>query len=209
MANVWRRFWTCLAETVAPPLFYPLASWPVPKSISEANLAHNRARDISGALVTSQRAGPAAQMRYARTECRRTGCGALAVYNALTLLGQTPSLSEVIHLLERRRSAACGGRMGTHPYTLGGALRAFGVRTKRFWRVSALEDAMDEGSAAILAIWNDRNDIMRGAHFFAVRRAAEGFTACNREAPNARGASLADVLGQGRLITAYLLRPLA
>jgi len=202
------RFLTYLGGAVLPRLFYPLASWPVRGRVSAENFACNRAHDISRVPVRSQRAPEVMHMRYARTSCSKTGCGAIAVYNALTVLGLAVSLAEILYQMEHRRFAACGGRFGTNPFALGRVLALYPVRARRFRRMETLAGVMETGDAAILVIWNDRHRLSRGAHFFAVQRTTEGFTAHNR-AGTAESGILAEILGPGRFITAYLVQTLA
>lgn len=154
--------------------------------------------------IFSQRACGVAPLRYARTRCGETGCGAVAVYNALWLLGAHPSLASVIHRMECSRCPAWGGRLGTGPRSLSRVLRIFGADFRRTQKLSALAGSLAEGDIAILAIWNDAADVRRGAHFFTVQRTLTGFVAYNREASPCAGTP-EEIVGRGRLITAYCI----
>ena len=183
---------------------YLLTCWPVRRRTSAENFSLNQARDIKGAFVSSQKSEQAAGLRYGHTACGRTGCGGIAIYNALTALGLRVSLAEVLYQLERRRCAAAGGRLGTHPFRLRRVLNLYPVRARRVYRMESLEEEMRAVDAAIVAIWNDRSHPLRGAHFFALRRSAAEFEALNREGIPACG-TLAEIVGRGRFITGCLL----
>lgn len=201
------RFLRALCAAVGPRLFYPLACRPVPKRAAAEHFVYNHARDVSRVPVRSQRAPGVAQMRYARTHCGETGCGAVAVYNALTALGLAVSLAEIVYQMERRAFAACGGRLGSHPFRLEKVLTLYPVRVRRIGRTDTLTAAMRTGDTAILVIWNDRERLRSGAHFFAIQRTAAEYTAYNREGV-AESGTLPEILGRGQLITAYLVQTL-
>lgn len=198
--------WADISAAAIARIFFALTSCPVRRGLSAQNLVVNRRNDWIGRPVLSQRAPCAAGLRYGRTPFSRTGCGAAAIYNALTLAGLSVSLASILYQLERRRCVSCGGSMGTHPYTVGKVLALYPVQVRRLGTLQALETAAKTGDTAVLAVWNDRRRPWRGAHFFAVQRTNGGFAAYNREAAPANGA-LSDILGRGRLITAYLIRP--
>lgn len=198
--------WNALLQLLLPHVYYPLLSRRLDAQASARNLRENQRQDISGRVIPSQSAAEIARFRYAGTAASDTGCGAIAAYNALTVLGRRASLAEVIHRVERARGVMRGGRHGANPYALGAVLRGYGAAVRRVRRLRALERVLEPGDAAILMIWNDRADIFRGAHFFTVQKTAEGYAVHNREARMPGTASLEDIVAGGRFITGYWVR---
>ncbi len=195
-----------LAQWLALAVFYPLAAWPVGRWRSQQNLAQNRPRDIAGPPVLQQMAPETRWLCCGATTAGFAGCGPISVYNTLILLGRSASLAEVIHRFERSRALALGGRAGTDPRAVGRILRLYGLACRRVHSAAALENALLPGGAAVLLIWNERDRIAGGAHYFAVQKSPDGgFTCCNhhpRQAP-----SLAGLIGGGRFAAGFVVEP--
>lgn len=91
------------------------------------------------------------------------GCGWMAAYNLLHLLGRCADWREVVRGM--RFCTLLLGLLGTDPFALRRYLRRRGVRTKVFFRPSRAAAAAD-GHSGILMYWHGR-----GAHFTAFQPA--------------------------------------
>ena len=73
--------------------------------------------------------------------------------------------------------------------------------------VAALDESLQVGDTAILTIWNNKNDITKGAHFFAVKKTEDGFETYNQETDqNIYQEPLEGVLANGNFITGYAIK---
>ena len=71
-------------------------------------------------LIYGQCNSPIAQLCYGRTRqtVAKTGCGAVAVYNALVLSGKNAVFEDVLREMERLRMPWMFGLFGTKPFAL-------------------------------------------------------------------------------------------
>ena len=149
-----------------------------------------------GELILNQAQIPKEQWRYGLRSSAKTGCGWIALYNALILLGEEPNPEALIRDLEKQLPLI-HGNVGT--FCLGPALllKKYGYSvnicsdTQRF-------DALVRKSDAAILFYYWRKGLHLGAHFVALHAAASGFigynTYTNSVSPDPYGKSLAQYL---------------
>ena len=149
-----------------------------------------------GELILNQTQIPKEQWRYGLRSSAKTGCGWIALYNALILLGEEPNPEALIRDLEKQLPLI-HGNVGT--FCLGPALllKKYGYSvnicsdTQRF-------DALVRKSDAAILFYYWRKCLHFGAHFVALQAAASGFigynTYTNSVSPDPYGKSLAQYL---------------
>ena len=72
-------------------------------------------------------------------------------------------------------------------------------------KVDELDAHMKPGDLAILAVWNNRNNLLEGAHFFTVQKLEDGYQTYNAgQIHNTR--TLEDAIAKGRLIKGYRIK---
>ena len=196
------------AQKIGPPIFYMVTSQQAPDPVAQNNYKTNKQHDITGTIINNQNVASIADFQYGDTSADGTGCGPISAYNALTALGLEPSLATVINQLEKGPNLSLGAHAGTNPYNLGDVLSQYDVDYQKKSSVAALDESLQVGDTAILNIWNDKNDIMRGAHFFAVKKTEDGFEVYNNggESIDKPPKSLEGVLANGNFITGYVIK---
>lgn len=149
-----------------------------------------------GELILNQTQIPKEQWRYGLRSSAKTGCGWIALYNALILLGEEPNPEALIRDLEKQLPLI-HGNVGT--FCLGPALllKKYGYSvnicsdTQRFGALVRKSDA-----AILFYYW--RKGLHLGAHFVALQAAASGFigynTYTNSVSPDSYGNSLTQYL---------------
>jgi hypothetical protein len=192
-----------LLENIGAPLFYRTVKRRYSDEKSRANLSANKEHDITGKLIRQQNTGEIEAFHYGECSAKHSGCAPISIYNALTLLGKDPSFAKVISQAEGRAGLALKGKAGTNPYGIGKVLDEYGLKYSRYSSLSELESRMKVGDVAVMAVWNNREDIRGGAHFFAIDRKEDGYHGYN--GPVAQAATLPQVLGKANLITSYLI----
>ena len=149
-----------------------------------------------GELIYNQTHIPEEKWRYGFRPSAKTGCGWIALYNALILLGEEPNPEALIRDLEKQLPLI-HGNVGT--FCLGPALllKKYGYSvnicsdTQRF-------DALVRKSDAAILFYYWRKGLHLGAHFVALQAAASGFigynTYTNSVSPDSYGNSLTQYL---------------
>lgn len=211
-ARLWGALGKVLNEILQKCLFalIPLCSRRVSARRSRENHAHNAAHDIAGRIIFDQNTPEIKAFRFGKNHAAAAGCGPIAVYNALLLTGRPCAFSDVLWQMEQKRGAVRNGRWGANPAAIARVLPLYGAQPRHCARPEALADAMENGDAAIVMTWNDKDDLRRGAHFFAVLKTAAGYEAYNRfsgqEMPFTR-AQFSEILANGRYLSGYILSP--
>jgi len=105
------------------------------------------------------------------------GCGAIATFNALSLLGLKPSLAEIVRFYERK-GILFYGLMGVNPVAVGKYLKSLGIRWKRYTKVGDFMADFTPGKSGILLYWWGNKKGL-GAHYVAVEPLAQGIRVYN------------------------------
>ena len=149
-------------------------------------------------LIYNQNRIPREQWRYGLRSSAKTGCGWIALYNALVLLGEEPDPQQLIRACERQ-VPLINGNAGTILFSPGLLLKRWGYAV----RISALPEQFDrlcrQSDAAIL-FYYWREGFRLGAHFVALHHTDRGFlgynTYSNSSGPDVYGQSLEAFLRQ-------------
>lgn len=158
-------------------------------------------------LIYCQRDIPKEQWRYGFRSSAATGCGWIATYNALRLMGYKTSPEKLIRYYERQLPLI-NGNAGT--FILGPALffkqQGFPVEHTA---VRERFDRLAEESDVCILFYRWRREWKPGAHFVAVHRTEEGFigynTYRNSTGPDHYGSSLEGFLKRKKYFGAVLI----
>ena len=158
-------------------------------------------------LIYNQRAIPAEQWRYGFRSSAATGCGWIATYNALRLLGYRVNIDELIVWFERQLPLIHGNTGTTF---LAPALRFFrwGFPVKLVLNKKKFDAAAREADVCLL-FYRWRWGWKLGAHFVALHHRDGGFvgynTFKNSTGPDRYGPSLQGFLKKQRFFTPVLI----
>ena len=157
-------------------------------------------------LIFCQRDIPRDEWRYGFRTSAATGCGWVAVHNALILMGEKSQPETIIRHLERQVPLLHGnaGTLALGPYWY---FRSRGFRTKHTACCDRFDDALKEaGTGVLFYYW--RNKWRFGAHFVAVQYREGKFwgynTYKNSTGPDFYGHSLEDFLKKRKYFGAVL-----
>ncbi len=143
-------------------------------------------------LIYNQRRIPKEQWRYGMRSSAATGCGWIATYNALRLMGYRAEPEALIRFYERQLPLI-HGNCGTT--TLGPALamRHFGFPVEVVFRRDKFDQAAKNSDVSIV-FYHWRKKWKLGAHFVTVRHDREKFigynTYRNSQGPDLWGESM-------------------
>ena len=144
------------------------------------NYLENSKKDITERMIHGQGVDDAGNLKYGFASMSHSGCEIIGTYNALQLLGQSPSLATLIYQYEISGAKMGGGYLGTNPFQAFGVLRQYDVSYSEYTHTDDLEQAMEDGDVAMVSIWNKSGDITSGLHTFTVQKVNGEFVVYNR-----------------------------
>ena len=150
---------------------------------------------------------PKAQWRYGFRSSAATGCGWIATYNALRLLGYQTDIEALIHYYEWQLPLI-HGNAGTSFWGPALCFRNWGFPVEVCFKRSQFDTVANRSDACIL-FYRWHNKCRLGAHFVALHKFPEGFTGyntyCNSTGPDRYGASLEQFLKNKNYFGAILI----
>ena len=124
----------------------------------------------AASFMENQNSPEMTKLKYARSDMTRSGCGLIAVYNALTYFGEKASLPDLIDQAERKGAMVAGAKLGTSPVSLMRILRENGFTAEVGYTREADNRILSEYTAAILMFMNNRGRPGEGLHFVFLSR---------------------------------------
>ena len=158
-------------------------------------------------LIYNQRSIPKEQWRYGFRSSAATGCGWIATYNALRLLGYKTDIQELIRYYEWQLPLI-HGNAGTSFWAPAACFKHWGfpveasVDPRKF-------DALAKRSDVCILFYHWRKGCRFGAHFVALHQTDQGFvgynTYRNSKGPDPFGPSLEDFMKERKYFGCFLM----
>lgn len=167
-------------------------------------IASTAAGQIRGAL-NGQLALPFAGEKLGLGTYGKNGCGIIAVYNALQLLGCPQPLGEIGAAFVRHHRLLFGGLGGTAPRCIAAFFRERQIPCAGSFSCRRLTEDCGEGSVIVFTVMNARHPF-RGFHTMAARKDFGGFTVYNvgpNDSGSRRCSSLRDAFPGGVFVRGY------
>ena len=158
-------------------------------------------------LIYNQRDIPRDKWRYGFRSSAATGCGWIATYNALRLLGCRTDIEELIRYYEYQLPLI-HGNAGTSFWGPALCFRSWGFPVEVCLKPSRFDALADRSDACILFYrWHSSYEL--GAHFVALHKTGDGFTGYNTyrnsTGPDRYGPSLEAFLREKKYFGAILI----
>lgn len=158
-------------------------------------------------LIYNQRDIPKDELRYGFRSSAATGCGWIATYNALRLMGYRAEPEALIRYYERQLPLL-HGNAGTSFWGPAVRFKQWGFPVEVIADRSRFDETAKNADACIL-FYHWRRDWKLGAHFVALHHTQKGFvgynTYKNSKGPDRYGESLQDFLKQRKYFGAVLI----
>ena len=158
-------------------------------------------------LIYNQRQIPKDQWRYGLRSSATVGCGWIATYNALRMLGYKTDIEQLIRYFEWQLPLI-HGNAGTAFWAPAVCFRKWGFPLEISADLREF-DAIAGRSDACILFYRWRRGCKLGAHFVALQRTENGFTGCNTyrdsTGPDDYGESLSGFLKEKKFFGAILL----
>ena len=158
-------------------------------------------------LIYNQREIPKEQWRYGFRSSAAVGCGWIATYNALRLMGYRTDIEELIRYYERQLPLI-HGNTGTSFWGPAVCFRHWGFPVEVCGERKKFDGVVERSDVCIL-FYHWRKDWKMGAHFVALHRTERGIvgynTYRNSKGPDAYGDSLQKFLDERKYFGAVLI----
>ena len=158
-------------------------------------------------LIYCQRQIPRAELRYGLRSSAATGCGWIATYNALRLLGKRVKKESLIRYYERQLPLI-HGNAGTSIWGPALCFHQWGFPVKMTAKRGEFDDLAKKSDVCIL-FYRWHRKIKFGAHFVTLRRTETGFrgynTFKNSQGPDNWGESIDGFLKKQKYYGAVLI----
>ena len=128
-------------------------------------------------LIYNQRDIPKEQWRYGFRSSAATGCGWIATYNALRLMGYKTNIEELIRYYEWQLPLL-HGNTGTSFWGPAVCFRQWNFPVELCFKRDQF-DALAERSDVCILFYHWRKDWKMGGHFVALHRTEAGYTGYN------------------------------
>ncbi len=158
-------------------------------------------------LIFNQHQIPKNQLRYGLRASAAVGCGWIATYNALALMGYCAEPQDLIRFYEHQLPLI-HGTFGTSFWGPAACLRQWGFPVRVVLHREQFDEAAKNAPVCILFYrWHDRHRL--GAHFVALQHTEQGFVGYNTYrssvGPDCYGASLESFLRRKKYFGAVLI----
>lgn len=158
-------------------------------------------------MIYCQKDIPKDKLRYGFRSSAATGCGWIAVYNALRIMKYSPTPQMIIRYFEKQLPLI-NGNTGTFILSPAMFFKRFGFPVTVTSRRSDYDRIVQHSDAAILYFWW-RKGAKIGAHFVAVQKTEKGFvgynTYNNSKGPDYYGKSLDEFIGRKKYFGTMLI----
>lgn len=158
-------------------------------------------------LIFNQNHIPKEQWRYGFRSSAATGCGWIATYNALHLMGYHAEPEQLIRMYEKMLPLV-HGNTGTNAFAPALCFKKWGFPVELVIRREKFDQAAKDSDVCIL-FYHWKREWKLGAHFVALRHTANGFvgynTFKNSTGPDRYGQSLSEWLKERKYFGAVLI----
>lgn len=145
--------------------------------LAKKNLAFNRQFEVSGP-VNGQGLPPVKDMRYGIADIARAGCGVIAVYNALLLLGNPHRFCDVA-AWGAWKAAAAFGLLGTRPWKGGRLFRQLGYTVTTVTDEALFDRHAQNADVCLFTYWNQKGSMRQGMHTVCLQYRSGGIDVYN------------------------------
>ena len=169
-------------EIIINPIKMLFTPYAARAKFAVASLVYNSSYSVTG-FIYGQRNANVTNMRFGGSTVGYSGCEAIAVYNAMLLLGKNVSFHSVIFEFDLNGAyflPLIGGTFGGNYKMFGDYFRAHRIKATGTSNKNTFNSWAQPGGVYILTFWNDANDITKGIHTVAASYDGNTYTVYNR-----------------------------
>lgn len=174
---------------------------------AEKNLAVNKKNIEPEGMINGQ--GELSDYRFGLSTMDKVGCGIIAIYNALRLLGREEGFTELIREFETNSTETIPfGFFGINSFSMTKFFKARSISYTKLHSINDIVRHTEEGGIYIFTFFNNRKKLTEGAHTVALQYSDGFYTVYNLTNGRKEPVSFTDaaeIIGDGLLILGYRL----
>ena len=120
---------------------------------------------MADGVINGQGAFKFSQTAFGMGSYAHNGCGAIAIYNAMQLLGYDISLGMIYDQITNKYGLCMGGLFGIKASVIDDVFAERGITCTGYWSGNDLMQNVQEGNVVILYVMNDASTLFRGFHY--------------------------------------------
>jgi hypothetical protein len=175
--------------------------------LANNNYASNQKNSDPAGIINGQ--ADFLNYRFGLFSLDEVGCGIIAIYNVLHLLGMPKKLTDLIREFETNSTETVPfGILGINPFSIKKYFKHQRIPYSKICRMKDLDKQKEEGGVYLLTFWNDAKHLTKGAHTVALCYTGGRFVVYNRtngSRETAEFENAIDIIGNGLLIRGYRL----
>ena len=158
-------------------------------------------------MIYCQKDIPKDELRYSLRSSAVTGCGWIATYNALHIMGYNPDKNTLINYY-KKQIPLLNGNIGTFVLSPAIFFKEFGFPVRITLKNSEFDRIAEHSDVCILYFWW-KNKFKIGAHFVALHKTDKGFigynTYNNSKGPDMYGQSIEEFIKRKKYFGTMLI----
>ena len=147
------------------------------KSHAVINYKHNKDLRLSKPYIYDQ--SKLTDWRFGAWTLDQNGCGIVATYNTLKLLGKNPNLASIIYDFDFRSGTLALGFFDSDPSHVREYLNLCGKNVSTYFSFESLGNNLQNGQVAIVCQMNNKSKITDGGHFYVIHKSNNKFYTYN------------------------------
>lgn len=159
-------------------------------------------------MVNGQGVQPFSDAPFGWSTYEQAGCGVIATYNMMQLLGELMSLGDIGDEYSQVHGTLLGGIFGVAPWHISSFLQTHNIEAIGCTRATEVEQNISEGDIVIFTVLNSVKNVMHGFHTMTAQYKDGSYTAYN--VYNIRHPYQYDCFGEiykgGALIEAFVIK---
>ena len=154
-------------------------------SIGDANWGRRHAASMepiyymADGVINGQGVFKFSQTAFGMGSYAHNGCGAIAIYNAMQLLGYDISLGMIYDQITNKYGLCMGGLFGIKASVIDDVFAERGITCTGYWSGNDLMQNVQEGNVVILYVMNDASTLFRGFHYVTAQYVGGQFLVYN------------------------------
>ena len=165
--------------------------------------------DKTAGMVNGQGVQPFSDAPFGWSTYEQAGCGVIATYNMMQLLGELMSLGDIGDEYSQVHGTLLGGIFGVAPWHISSFLQTHNIEAIGCTRATEVEQNISEGDIVIFTVLNSVKNVMHGFHTMTAQYKDGSYTAYNVY-NNIRHPYQYDCFGEiykgGALIEAFVIK---
>ena len=109
----------------------------------------------------------------------KNGCGIIAIYNSMQLLGYSESLAAIDTEIFIEGGYAVGGLFGVFNWAIDNYYSRHNIPCKGYSSYSSMRADLSDGDVIVFLVWNNKNNIFEGQHYMAAQYCNNQFVVYN------------------------------